>query len=326
LAKNRNLHAAKRRKDDEFYTRWGDIEVEVGNYRKYFKDKVVFLNCDDPQTSNFWKYFALNFEYFGLKKLVATHYNPEKPTYKLEATRGEGRVDYDYETKTVTGLNIVKTPLKQNGDFRSPECIEILKESDVVVTNPPFSLFREYIDQLIMYDKQFLILGSMNATTYKEVFKYIKGGRLWLGYNLTSRSKKFIIPAGVPIRTQNYTVDEQGNRYVTVQGVIWYTNLPVKRSRDDNKYTDEYYGHEEKYPKYDNYDVIEVSKVATIPGDYKGVMGVPITFLLRYDPELFEILGIANSARWIGYKCLTLLHGHKVYNRLLIRWRRKNED
>jgi hypothetical protein len=289
---NKNLHAAKINKNDEFYTQISDIEKELGHYKNYFKDKVVFCNCDDPRESHFWKYFSLNFEFLGLKKLIATHFDPHEPTYKLEIVR-----DINNDGK-INNLDTVKTSLTQSGDFRSPECIEILKEADVVVTNPPFSLFREYIAQLVEYDKKFLIIGNMNAITYKETFGLIKNNKIWLGY---CSPQNFLQPDGT----------------MKLSLTRWFTNLDVRKRHEDiilyKHYTSE------EYPKYDNYDAINVNKVKEIPMDYGGVMGVPITFLDKYNPDQFEILGIANSARWIGYECFTIINGVKKYNRILIR-------
>lgn len=240
VAQNKNLHTAKRNKNDEFYTQLADIERELYHYKEHLEDKVIFCNCDDPIESDFIKYFALNFKYLKLKKLISTHYEVNKISYKLEITSGINNIE---ELNTID-----KIPLKQNGDFRSPECIEILKEADVVVTNPPFSLFREYVAQLIEYNKKFLIIGSMNAITYKEMFTLIKNNKLWLGCNSV---KEFKLPTG---DTQKF-----GN-------ITWYTNLSHKK-RNEKLILYKLYNPEE-YPKYDNYDAIEVSKVKDIPMDY----------------------------------------------------------
>lgn len=262
---NSNLHKAKDAKNDEFYTQLSDIEKELKYYRKHFKDKVVFCNCDDPTWSGFFKFFHKQFDILGLKKLISTHYvkdiNKEK-SYKLVVER---------DPYTGEIWQTEKTELKGNGDFRSDECLEILKEADIVCTNPPFSLFREYVAQLIEYDKKFLIIGNKNAITYKEIFPLIKDNRLWLGY---LNVKDFIKPDG---STQTF-----GN-------VGWFTNLDISKRNEELVLIYEY--DEKKYPKYDNYDAIEVSKVANIPKDYYEAMGVPITFLDKYNPEQFEILG-----------------------------------
>lgn len=265
--KNSNLHKAKQAKNDEFYTQLNDIENELKNYKSHFKDKVIFCNCDDPDWSNFWLYFSINFNSLGLKKLISTHFESNKPSYKLEMNEyGE----------------TIKTDLTQNGDFRSPECIELLKEADIVVTNPPFSLFREYVAQLIEYDKKFLVIGSNNAITYKEIFKLIKDNKLWLG---TTNPKKFKQPNG---EMKNF-----GN-------INWFTNLEHSKRNEEIILYKTYQGNEADYPKYDNYDAIEVSKVKDIPIDYEGAMGVPITFLDKYNPSQFEILGLLADKREIS--------------------------
>jgi len=267
---NNNMHKAKRAKNDEFYTQLSDIEKELGHYKDHFKGKSVFLNCDDPTESNFWRYFSMNFEFLELSKLVATHYERDKPSYKLEITadvNGDGKTD---------NRDMVKTPLKQNGDFRSPECIELLKEADIVVTNPPFSLFREYLTLLMEHNKKFLIIGNMNAITYKETFKFIKENGLWLG---VMSPKEFMEPSG--------NIKKFGN-------IKWFTNLDTKKRHEELILWKTYKGNEADYPTYDNYDAINVDKVKDIPVDYDGVMGVPITFLDKFNPEQFEIIGFTH--------------------------------
>ena len=258
---NANLHKAKTAKNDEFYTQLSDVSKELMHYKEHFKDKVVFCNCDDPSWSAFWKYFHLNFSHLGLKKLISTHYDREKPTYKMEY---EGGNDNDVEVGTIT-------PLEGNGDFRNAECIELLKQADIVVTNPPFSLAREYIACLREYQKKFLIIGDMNWITYKEVFPLLKDNHIWLG---NCAVKEFVQPDG--------TIKKFGNK-------LWFTNLDHKKRHEKlilwKNYTPE------EFPTYDNYDAINVDKVSDIPCDYDGVMGVPITFLDKYNPEQFEIVG-----------------------------------
>jgi len=262
MAKNNNLHKAKTAKNDEFYTQMTDIEKELSHYRAHFKDKIILCNCDDPTWSEFWRYFHLNFEFFGLKKLISTHYSATERTYKLEYTGGN-------DTNIEDGI---KTNLLQNGDFRSPECIELLKEADIIVTNPPFSLFREYTAQLIDYDKKFICIGSQNAITYKEFFPLLKNNQVWLG---CTSPKEFIQP--------DKSIKKFGN-------ISWFTNLDIIKRHEFIDLIEKY--SPEKYPKYDNYDAINVDKVLDIPVDYDGVMGVPITFLDKYNPEQFEILGM----------------------------------
>lgn len=267
--KNSNLHAAKVAKNDEFYTRFEDINFEINlvehGYRPFFKDKVVYCNCDDPEESNFWKFFKARFNGLKLKKLISTHYDQEgKSSYKLE---------YD-------GERVTKSELDGNGDFRSPECVELLKESDIVVTNPPFSLFREFVALLMKYEKKFVIIGSMNAITYKEIFPLIKDNKIWLGY---TQPKIFIQPDGSEKKFGN---------------ILWFTNLEIPKRHEPMLLGGSYERGSKKgmFPKYDNYDAINVDKVCDIPEDYDGVMGVPITFLDKYCPEQFEIVN-ANDYR-----------------------------
>ena len=255
MAKNKNLTQAKKAKNDEFYTLISDVEKELKHYKKYFEGKVVYCNCDDPEESNFWKFFELNFEEYKLKKLISTHYDAEKPTYKLELS-----ADIDGDGKITKG-DIVKTPLKQNGDFRSEESINLLKTSDIVVTNPPFSLFREYIAQLMKYKKKFLIIGNQNAITYKEIFPLIRDEKIWLG-NRKMSPWEFRIPDSA---TEWKRIDDDGEKYATLGSVCWFTNLPVKRF--DEKITLVKAYNPKDYPKYDNYLAFEVGKVADIPKD-----------------------------------------------------------
>ena len=303
---NANLKNAKKNKNDEFYTQLSDIEKELSHYEDFFKGKVVFCNCDDPYESNFFKYFASNFNFFGLKKLIATCYcgspvsgtqlslddivnlKPDnKKAYKIEISEvidanNDGAIDISDVTYLIKNKKNVLTLLNQDGDFRSSECVELLKQSDVVITNPPFSLFREYVAQLIEYDKKFVIIGNDNCRTYKEIFPLIKNNQIWCGYN---HVKEFCKSDG--------TIQKFGN-------VSWYTNLPItKRNEELILYKRYYLTDADKnnpnytnpdYPKYDNYDAINVDKVSDIPIDYDGVMGVPITFLDKYTPKQFDII------------------------------------
>ena len=257
-ASNSSLHAARAAKNDEFYTQISDIEKELRHYKDHLKGKVIFCNCDDPEWSNFWRHFTLKFEDYGLAKVVATHYAQGEPSYKLEFTGKDQPV--------------VRTPLQGDGDFRSDECVEILKSSDIVITNPPFSLFREYIAQLVGHEKKFLVIGSQNAITYKETFKLIRNNQLWLGI---TKPKEFSQPDG--------TLKVFGN-------IGWFTNLAHDRRNVELLLYRTYAGNESAYPRYDNYDAIEVSRVTEIPSDYEGAMGVPITFLEKYNPDQFEIM------------------------------------
>ncbi len=295
---NKNLRKANTAKSDEFYTQLSDIEKELGNYKAHLKNKTIFCNCDDPEDSNFWNYFALKFEDLKLKKLVSTHYEKEKPSYKLEIVR-----DINKDGK-INKLDTIRTPLKQNGDFRSPECIEILKEADIIVTNPPFSLFREYVAQLIKYNKKFIIIGNVNAITYKEIFKLIKDNKIWLGQSIHSGDREFRVPAHYIIHSPSKRVDEKGIQYVRVNGVRWFTNLDYKERHEDLILYKTYKENKKEYPKYENYNAINIDITKDIPVDYDGDMGVPITFLDKYNPEQFKIigLGISNSGIEIGVK------------------------
>ncbi len=337
---NKNLHSARTAKTDEFYTQLVDIEKELKHYKDQFRGKVVYCNCDDPFESNFFKYFAANFNALRLKKLITTSYvkspiiGGQLPLFEVEGLKPSGKEPFKIEIKEVPdidkdgaiNLDDVKrllkhdkntaTPLRGNGDFRSDECIELLKKADIVVTNPPFSLFREYVAQLMEYKKKFLILGDQNAITYKETFGYIKDDKLWLGYD-NGGTKWFQVPMDYDIPTESRKKIVNGIKYFSMGRILWFTNLDTTKRHENfvlyKKYTPE------EFPKYDNYNVINVDKVSNIPMSYKGVMGVPITFVDKYNPKQFEILGVANSARWIGYKCLTLIQGKKIYNRILIK-------
>ena len=277
--KNTNLHSAKKAKNDEFYTQLSDIEKEMSYYKDFFKGKIVYCNCDDARESNFFKFFANNFESLGLKKLITTGYKENGKGVKLVY---EGDKNGNF---MVDDAEVAMTELEGSGDFRSEECVELLKECDVVVTNPPFSLFCEYVAQLMEYGKKFIILGNMNAFTYKEIFPYIKNNELWWGCSLHGTKCHFIVPNSYE---GNNVFEENGVRYGKVNNAIWFTNIShTKRNTPLDLYKK--YSADE-YPKYDNYDAIEVSKVSEIPMDYEGVMGVPITFLDKYCPTQFEII------------------------------------
>ena len=280
---NSNLKKAKASKSDEFYTQIEDVEKELKHYKDHFKGKVIFCNCDDPEESNFWKFFSLNFEHLGLKKLVSTHYETSKPSYKLEIVK-----DINNDGK-INQLDMIKTNLTQNGDFRSPECIEILKEADIVITNPPFSLFREYVSLLLEQEKKFLIIGNQNAITYKEIFKFVKENRIWAGVD-NGGTKWFEVPDHYEITTESRIKKVNGKKYFSMGSIVWFTNLDMHKRHEDIILYKSYDPLE--YPRYDNYDAIEVSKVAEIPFDYEGYMGVPITFIDKYNPDQFEIIGI----------------------------------
>lgn len=287
---NKELSKAKNDKKDEFYTQLEDINAEMIHYEEQFKGKTIFMNCDDPTWSNFWRYFHLEFERLGLKRIISTHYESgEVASYKMEYTGGD---DENVEAG-------IKTDLTQNGDFRSPESIALLKEADVVVTNPPFSLFREYVAQLIEYDKKFIILGNVNALTYKEIFPLIKDNKIWFGASIHSGDRKFYVPDDYPLNASGCGTDKNGRKFIRVKGVRWYTNMDYLARHKDLDTTYLYSKKDELYPdlykKYDNYNAINVDKTNEVPMDYYGVIGVPITFMDKHNPDQFDIIGLGNS-------------------------------
>ena len=310
---NNKLHKAMKNKNDEFYTQLADIENELRHYREYFKDKVVFCNCDDPRVSNFFHYFSYNFEYLGLKKLITTCYKNQNMNL-FSQNKNEKAIYLEYTgvkgNNKIPDINEIGIKaLNGDGDFRSEECIELLKQADIVVTNPPFSLFREYVSQLIDYNKKFIIVGAKTAIGYKEIFKLIKENKIWLGY--TPKLKTFRVPDDYE---GNLMVIENGVKYVkNVGNVGWFTNLDVKYRHNDLILNKKY--NEKEYPKYDNYDAIEVSRTSDIPLDYDGIMGVPITFLEKYNPNQFEIIRFRKGN---DNKDLSI-NGKYLFSRILIR-------
>ncbi len=287
MAKNNNLHTAKATKNDEFYTQLEDIENELYYYKEHFRGKVVYCNCDgflNEEKSNFFVYFSLNYEFLGLKGLICTKYNPNGKGRKYEYYGDLNGNNYPDEEEIFT------SELEGDGDFRSEECIELLKKCDIVCTNPPFSLFRQYVAQLFEYNKDFLIIGNMNAITYKEVFPLIKENKIWVGYKPFGGGMNMIQPKNTfdETKTKSYKINEKGEIIKNIMGCIWFTNLDHKKRHEELLLYKKY--NEEEYPKYDNYDAIEVSKVTDIPMDYEGIMGVPITFLGKYCPTQFEIV------------------------------------
>jgi hypothetical protein len=324
---NSGLQSAKRNKKDEFYTQIVDIERELMHYRRHFKGKVVYCNCDDPYISSFFEYFTKNFEFFGLKKLITTCYR-SKRTDLFSQNDSEEAIKLEYTGGALNSLpspdDIGVTPLKGDGDFRSHECIEILKEADIVVTNPPFSLFSEYVVQLANFDKKFIIIGHQNAITYKGVFPLIKENRMWLGYGFKRNMAHFIAPHYAD------TASDADHRegMIRVSGVVWYTNLDHNKRHEELILVQRYHGNEDAYPRYDNYDAIEVSRTQNIPLDYAGAMGVPITFLTKYNPDQFKIIG-ATESEGAGFSfglwhpesgvSQAAINGERVYKRLFIR-------
>lgn len=291
---NKNLNKAKEAKKDEFYTQLEDINNEMRHYREHFRGKTVLCNCDDPRVSNFFTYFAYNFEYLGLKKLITTCYKNQDMDL-FSTNKSEQAVYLIYEgdkngNRIPDVEEIGVQPLKGDGDFRSAECVELLKEADIVVTNPPFSLFREFVAQLMAYDKKFLIIGNVNALSYKEIFPLIQSNRMWFGASIHSGDRKFWVPDDYELNAAGCGIDETGRKYIRVKGVRWFTNLDYKERHEDLILYKLYAP--EEYPRYVNYDAIEVSRTEYIPCDYDGVMGVPITFIDKYNPDQFEIIGI----------------------------------
>ena len=355
MAGNKNLHMSKNDKADEFYTDLSLIENELKHYRAHFEGRVILCNCDDPFESNFFKYFAMNFNALKLKKLIATCYatSPivytqlsmfdddegkvigQEPTkkkpYKVVITEvtdlnGDGRIDLaDVELLCRQKGNVL-TQLKGDGDFRSPECVALLKEADIVVTNPPFSLFREYMAQLMQYRKRFIIIGNQNAVTYREILPLIVNNQIWLGYN--NGHYWFKVPDSYEEKATDFKVDENGQKWRRMGNICWFTNLDIEKRHEDMTLFRFY--SPEVYPTYDNYDAIEVSKTVDIPCDYYGVMGVPITFLQYYNPEQFEILGDSRFHDGQDFSDdINVINGKTLYRRLLIRrkkGRTNNED
>lgn len=320
---NKELHKANKPKRDEFYTQLSDIENEMKHYKKHFKDKVIFCNCDDPRISNFFKFFSLNFVKLGLKKLITTCYmNQNVDSYSQHDT--EKAVYLEYEGSK-NAESIAKSEeidikyLKEDGDFRSKECIELLNQADIVITNPPFSLFREYVDQLIEYNKKFIIIGHQNAITYKNIFKFIKDGKIKLGFGFKGNASHFINEHYVDYASSSNHKDGM----IRVSGVQWYTNLDIAKHNEELILYEEY--NPEDYPKYDNYDAININKTKEIPIDYEGLMGVPITFMNKYNSNQFEILGCSYSyGEPDGYHIKgkgfnVSINGKEIYKRIFIR-------
>lgn len=321
------LNSAKSKKNDEFYTILADIEREVIHYKKHFKKKVVLCNCDDPRVSNFFHYFSYNFKQLGLKKLVTTCYkNQDVDLFSEHKSEKAVYLEYsgDMNSNNVPDANEIGIKhLNGDGDFRSKECIELLKKADIVVTNPPFSLFREYVAQLIEYRKKFLIVGTWNAITYSGFFELIRDNKLWVGVNSNRNFSGFIVPKHYPLHGTEARVDAKGNRIVSTNNTCWFTNIDNQKRHEDLILFKTYSPKE--YPKYDNYDAIEVAKTADIPMDYKGVMGVPVTFLDKFNPEQFEIIG-CNRGVDQDPNCVygrgSYLKGKETFKRLFIRNKR----
>lgn len=316
MTKNNNLHTAKATKNDEFYTQLEDIENELKYYKDYFKGKVVYCNCDgflNEEKSNFFVYFSLNYEFLGLKGLICTKYNPNGKGKKYEYYGDLNGNNYPDEEEVFT------SELEGDGDFRSEECIELLKKCDIVCTNPPFSLFRQYVAQLFEYKKDFLIIGNVNAISYKEVFPLIKENKMWLGVSSFNKGMYFGVPDDYTYAdTYKFDRERNGKKVMRVSSICWFTNLDHKKRHEELLLYKKY--NTEQYPKYDNYDAIEVSKTKDIPMDYEGIMGVPITFLDKYCPEQFEIVGQMMTTKVTEFNFgYPYIDGKKKFARLLIK-------
>jgi hypothetical protein len=320
MAGNKNLNKANKAKKDEFYTQLADIENELKHYKEHFRDKVVLCNCDDPRISNFFHYFSYNFEQLGLKKLITTCYkNQNRDLFSMNDSEKAIWLEYEGD-KNGSGVpdaeEIGVKYFKGDGDFRSEECVELLKQADIVVTNPPFSLFREYIGQLIRHDKKFLIVGNQNVITYKEVFSLLKNDKVWLGYKFGNM--EFRVPDYYEPRETRFWIDENGKKWRSLGNICWFTNLDIPKRHEDLILYKTY--SPEEYEKYDNYDAVNVNKVSDIPCDYNGVMGVPITFLDKYNPNQFELIGQMATTKVNEYNFgYPYVNGKKIYARILIR-------
>ncbi|MCD8296801.1 MAG: adenine-specific methyltransferase EcoRI family protein [Prevotella sp.] len=320
-ATNKLLQKAKKSKTDEFYTQFSDIERELQYYQKCFVGKVVYCNCDNPRMSNFFRYFVINFHSLGLKKLIASYYNAtDNDFFQPNELKRGFFCEYSGINSDNNSAKIELLQFNGNGDFRSSECVELLKQSDIVVTNPPFSLFREFVAQIVKYKKQFLIIGNVNALTYKEIFKLIQNDKVWLGVNLGRGISGFIVPDSYKRYGSEVHTDCNGNTVISTNGCLWLTNLELKQRHEDINLTKEYYGNEEKYPMFDNCKGINVNRTQDIPKDYSGLMGVPITFLHKYNPDQFEIIRFRKGDDGKDLR----VNGKCPYFRILIKNKRIN--
>jgi hypothetical protein len=343
---NTTLQRANIAKNDEFYTQLTDIEKELRHYKHHFKDKIVFCNCDDPFESNFFKYFALNFNHLKLKKLICTCYagstisgeqlslfdveplkdtiDEEKKPYKViinevEDLNNDGIIDLvDVETLLKNKKNVL-TLLEGSGDFRSIECIELLKQADIVVTNPPFSLFRDFVIQLIENDKKFIILGNQNAIAYNEIFQLLKDNKIWLGVD-NNGTKWFQVPDDYDIKTESRKKIVNGKKFFSMGNIVWFTNLDIQKRHNELILYKKYYGNESEYQKYDNYDAININSYVDIPDDYFGEMGVPVTFLDKHNPKQFDLIGKMTTTKIDDYNFgYPYINGRKKFARIIIK-------
>ena len=324
---NKDLHAARKGKNNEFYTQMADITKEMNNYTDHFKGKIVYCNCDDPKESKFFDYFTKRFHGLGLNKVITTCYKNSNWKH-FSKHNSDQAVWLEYKGDLIEGKrkpDLDKTsvkPLIEDGDFRSDECVALLKEADIVVTNPPFTLFRDYIELLMNNNKKFIVLGNMNAITVKSIFPYFKQNKIWYGPSINSGDREFGVPDDYPLTAAGCRTDENGKKFVKVKGVRWFTNLDFKQRYEDIPLTQTY--SPSKHPNYDECDAINVDAVDDIPRDYKGVMGVPISFMDKWNPDQFEILGLDDHTlefpKWRGRG--PNLNGEPRYRRIMIRNKR----
>ena len=329
MSSNKPLSSSRKVKNDEFYTQLYDIENELQHYQKHFRNKTILCNCDDPYVSNFFKYFSLNFEKIGLKKLITTCYKSQKAD-NFSQYDSDKAIKLEYEGDK--NNNKIPEPdeigifhLESDGDFRSKECIKILKQVDIVCTNPPFSLFREYIEQLVKYKKKFLVIGTWNAVAYGEIFKLIKDNKIWIGINSNRNFSGFVVPHNYSSPGEETHIDEDGNKVIFTGHNCWFTNLDTKKRHEDLLCHVTY--NKEEYPKFDNYDAINVNYVKDIPVNYKGEIGVPISFMDKFNPDQFEIIGKMSTTKIDEYNYgYPYVKGKKKFARIIIKHKRAVEN
>ena len=334
MSRNTGLHSAKRARNDEFYTRMDDIERELPHYRDHFRNKTIYCNCDDPKVSNFYHYFSMQFHNLGLRKLIASCYrNRSADLFGMHDRDRAIWLEYNGETRGNRPVEPEINHFRGDGDFRNEENIELLKQADIVVTNPPFSLFREYVAQLMKYDRKFIILGNMNAVTYKEIFPLIRDNRMWYGPSISGGGLYFRVPDNLDVTSKSLRTGADGRKYVEIDGVRWFTNLHHYKRNERLPMRKKY--NPQDYPKYDNYDAIEVGSRNDIPVDYPGVMGVPIRFLDKYNPEQFDLIwvsdrggdGMLEDMKKAHHTHDTpLLDNRRVYKRIFIRARNRRNS
>ena len=320
--KNTQLMAARKNKNDEFYTLFEDIAAEMAYYKQHFAGKIIYCNCDDYEKSNFVKYFRGNFEKLQLKGLIATSYN--------SAFGGKGKMMRFSDINPNDGY---AGELDGNGSYRSKECLDLLEEADIVITNPPFSQFRQFAATLENYDKKFIIMGNLTAVSYKHFFQRLQNNEVWTGKDITNGDREFAVPSDYPLEANGVRIDASGQKFIRIKSVRWFTNLENDRQNDKWELSEKYEGNESHYPKYENYDAINIDKMKDLPVDYDGVIGVPITFFDRYCPEQFEVVGVSRKwddtcehLRTGGERDCGVINGEMKYTRVFVKWRRENEQ